>query len=100
MVTANIIRYLDPKISNSVQKYEQDSKVLKRRYFLTEKIKDSATIGIVISTLAVKNYLKIIERLKTLIKVHEKKYYIISVGKPNVAKLANFPEVILQLFNI
>lgn len=64
---------------------------------MAEKIKDSQTIGIVLSTLAVANYLQILDRTINLIKQHEKKYYIISVGKPNVAKLANFPEVFILL---
>ncbi|GLV36925.1 Diphthamide biosynthesis 2 [Carabus blaptoides fortunei] len=87
------LHYFDPNTSDDIQQYEQDMKILKRRYFFIEKIKDSHTIGIVISTLAVRNYLKIIERIKTLAKIHSKKHYIISVGKPTVAKLANFPEV-------
>ncbi|KAJ3664629.1 hypothetical protein Zmor_000182 [Zophobas morio] len=36
---------------------------------------------------------KAIERLKKLIALHNKKYYLVSVGKPTVAKLANFPEI-------
>lgn len=35
----------------------------------------------------------IISRMKQLCRVNGKKSYIISVGKPNVGKLANFPEV-------
>ena len=73
--------------------YETDEKILRRRYFLIEKIKDSNTVGIVIGTLGVKNYLQAIERLKKLIALQNKKYYLVSVGKPTVAKLANFPEV-------
>lgn len=96
---AKVLYYFDPNTSNDIQQYEQDMKILKRRYFFIEKIKDSNTIGIVISTLAVRNYLKIIERIKTLAKIHSKKHYIISVGKPTVAKLANFPEV-RNLYNL
>lgn len=83
--------------NNEIKRYEIDTRILKRRYFLSEKIKDSKTIGIVIGTLAVKNYLKVVERMKTLLTAHKKKYYIISVGKLTVAKLANFPEVLLLL---
>lgn len=77
----------------SIKQFDTHSRILKRRNYLMEKIKDSKTIGIVIGTLAVQNYLKIIERLKSLIKSRGKKYYLISVGKPTVAKLANFQEV-------
>lgn len=34
-----------------------------------------------------------IERIKKLLTLSNKKYYLISVGKPTVAKLANFPEM-------
>ncbi|EFA05560.1 2-(3-amino-3-carboxypropyl)histidine synthase subunit 2 [Tribolium castaneum] len=77
----------------SLINYTLDEKVLRRRYFLVEKIKDSNTVGIVIGTLGVSNYLKAIERLKKLLTLHSKKYYLVSVGKPTVAKLANFPEI-------
>ncbi|XP_018561728.1 2-(3-amino-3-carboxypropyl)histidine synthase subunit 2 [Anoplophora glabripennis] len=77
----------------SIKQCEAQTKVLKRRNYLMEKIRDSKTIGIVIGTLGVQNYLKIIERLKSLIKSRGKKYYLISVGKPTVAKLANFQEI-------
>lgn len=73
-------------------------KILKRRYFLIEKIKDSSTIGIIIGTLAVKNYLRIINRIKKIIQASGRKYYVISVGKPTVAKLANFLEVCIYVF--
>lgn len=80
-------------------KYNIETQVLKKRNFLIEKIKDSKTIGIIIGTLSVKNYIQVIERMKKLIEMSSKKYYLISVGRPTVAKLANFPEVIIKLFS-
>ncbi|XP_018329150.1 2-(3-amino-3-carboxypropyl)histidine synthase subunit 2-like [Agrilus planipennis] len=73
--------------------FQQDLRVIKRRNFLYEKIKDSKTLGIIIGTLAIKNYLSVIDRVKKLLKLNNKKYYLISVGRPTVAKLANFPEI-------
>ncbi|KAK5638455.1 hypothetical protein RI129_012750 [Pyrocoelia pectoralis] len=84
--------YYDPTKDMCVN-YECDPKILKRRRFLAEKIRDSNTIGIVIGTVAVKNYLAVLERVKRLIKLSGKKYYVISVGKPTVAKMANFAEM-------
>lgn len=85
----------DPQSGNGdIDRFEMDSRVVKRRYFLAEKIKDSTTVGIVVGTLAIKNYLRVVERMKKLLAAHRKKYYIISVGKLTVAKLANFSEVI------
>ncbi|KAK9874379.1 hypothetical protein WA026_002726 [Henosepilachna vigintioctopunctata] len=66
---------------------------IKRRYYLAERIKDSQIFGIVMGTLAIDNYLKILDRIKKLLKLNRKKYYVISVGKISPAKLANFPEM-------
>lgn len=67
--------------------------LIRKKLYLIEKIKDASTIGILIATLGVKDYLSAIDRVKQLCKQARKKSYIISVGKPNVAKLANLPEV-------
>ncbi|XP_046961290.1 2-(3-amino-3-carboxypropyl)histidine synthase subunit 2 [Vanessa cardui] len=65
----------------------------KRRRFLVEKCKDANVIGILVCKLAGDQTKDIISRMKKICKVNGKKSYIISVGKPNVAKLANFPEI-------
>ncbi|XP_026461542.1 2-(3-amino-3-carboxypropyl)histidine synthase subunit 2 [Ctenocephalides felis] len=70
-----------------------DSRWLKRRMYLVEKCKDAKTVGILICTLALNGYLEAIEYIQKLCKDWNKKSYIISVGKPNSAKLANFPEI-------
>lgn len=94
MVLAKTLYHFDPdKQPAEIKQYQPDSKLIKKRYYLIEKIRDANTIGIVIGTLAVKNYLKVIERIKKLAEVSGKKYYLISVGKPTVAKLANIGEV-------
>ncbi|XP_060533166.1 2-(3-amino-3-carboxypropyl)histidine synthase subunit 2 [Cylas formicarius] len=89
----DVFFYNPKQISAKFSKFELDARIFKKRHFLVEKIKDSKTIGIVIGTLGVKNYIDIIERIKKLIEARGKKYYLISVGKPTVAKLANFPEM-------
>ncbi|XP_026731754.1 2-(3-amino-3-carboxypropyl)histidine synthase subunit 2 [Trichoplusia ni] len=65
----------------------------KRRRFLVEKCKDANVVGILVCKLAGDQTKDIISRMKQLCKVNGKKSYIVSVGKPNVAKLANFPEI-------
>ncbi|XP_053616766.1 2-(3-amino-3-carboxypropyl)histidine synthase subunit 2 [Plodia interpunctella] len=65
----------------------------KRRRFLIEKCKDANVIGILVCKLAGDQTRDIISRMKQLCRSNGKKSYIISVGKPNVAKLANFPEI-------
>lgn len=67
-------------------------KILRRRYYLVEKAKDANIIGILVGTLGVAGYLRIIEQMKDLIKAAGKKSYTLVMGRPNSAKLANFPE--------
>ncbi|CAG9770189.1 unnamed protein product [Ceutorhynchus assimilis] len=88
------LHYFDPNQNPlAFKKFQVDSKIIKRRYFLMEKIRDANTLGIVIGTLGVENYLKVIDRVKKLAELCGKKYYLISVGKPTVAKLANIGEI-------
>uniref|UniRef100_A0A8D9BDH5 2-(3-amino-3-carboxypropyl)histidine synthase subunit 2 n=1 Tax=Cacopsylla melanoneura TaxID=428564 RepID=A0A8D9BDH5_9HEMI len=69
------------------------SSIIKKHLFLIEKVRDAQTVGILIGTLAAGQYLTAVNHVKSLCKKHAKKSYIISVGKPNVPKLANFPEI-------
>ena len=64
-----------------------------KRYFLVEKAKDSERVGLLVGTLGTEKYLDIIEKLKISGKNAGKRIYTFLVGKPNVAKLANFPEI-------
>lgn len=72
--------------------------VIKKKQYTKEKIKDSKHIGILICSLSIKDLLERINQVKLLCKKTNKKCYIFSVGRPNVAKLANFPEVIMCFF--
>lgn len=69
------------------------NKSLMKRFFLIEKAKDADIIGIVVGTLAVKNYMDILAYLKRIIKAAGKKYYTFVMGKLNIPKLANFAEI-------
>jgi len=51
------------------------------------------TIGIVVGTLGVERYREGLEQLKAEIKKGGRKGYVFVVGKLNVPKLANFPEI-------
>ncbi|XP_066995152.2 2-(3-amino-3-carboxypropyl)histidine synthase subunit 2 [Anabrus simplex] len=84
----------DPAKHKSIEDYHHDrGRFHRRRMYLIEKVKHARTLGILIGTLTVANYSAAVDRVKTLAKNVGKKCYIIAVGKPNVAKLANFPEV-------
>lgn len=91
IVTAKDWYLLDPDIG-SVERMDETI-WFKRRRFLIEKCKDANVVGILVCQLAGALTKDIITRMKQLCRVNGKKSYIVSVGKPNVAKLANFPEV-------
>jgi diphthamide biosynthesis protein 2 len=57
-----------------------------------EKAKDANIIGILVGTLGVAGYLHMIHHMQALISAAGKKSYILAMGRPNPAKLANFPE--------
>ncbi|KAI3953695.1 hypothetical protein MKW98_017519 [Papaver atlanticum] len=89
--SSDIVRY-DP-VENCIMKdVSQTKKILQRRYYIVEKAKDANIIGILVGTLGVAGYLNMINQMKALIARAGKKAYTLLMGKPNPAKLANFPE--------
>lgn len=66
---------------------------LRKRMFYVEKCKDAQTIGIVHGTVSSKGHLEISTRIQTLARAHGIRTILISVGKLNSAKLANFMEI-------
>lgn len=71
--------------------------MLKQRYLVMQKVKDAQRIGILVGTMGMSGYTKIISHLKRIIRKSGRQSYTIIVGKPNVAKLANFSEVSLTI---
>ena len=69
------------------------NKILMKRYLLVEKAKDAERIGILVGTLGASRYSNVINQVRQRVKEAGKKVYTFIVGKPNVPKLANFPEV-------
>ncbi|KAL8697212.1 MAG: hypothetical protein Q9224_002424 [Gallowayella concinna] len=66
---------------------------LRRRYALLTSVSTVPVFGILINTLSVKNYLRVVEHVKSLISDSGKKSYTFVVGKVNAAKVANFSEI-------
>ncbi len=66
---------------------------LRRRYALLTSVNTVSVFGILINTLSVKNYLHIVEHVKSQILAAGKKSYTFVVGKVNAAKVANFSEI-------
>ena len=66
---------------------------LRRRYALLTSVRTVSVFGILINTLSVKNYLHMVELVKSRILGAGKKSYTFVVGKVNAAKVANFSEI-------
>ncbi|OMO49460.1 Diphthamide synthesis, DPH1/DPH2 [Corchorus olitorius] len=86
-----IVRY-DATEDRLVTDVSQQKRILKRRYYLVERAKDANMVGILVGTLGVAGYLHMIHQMKELIMGAGKKAYTLVMGRPNPAKLANFPE--------
>ena len=86
--------YLYQPVKNIlVQSNSNVTRALMRRYFAIEKTKDAERIGILVGTLGVTKYRDIIDKCRDIITGSGKRNYTFLVGKPNAAKLANFPEI-------
>jgi len=83
----------NPRIKSLSEKNPLLSNYIRRRYFSIEKCKDSRTLGLIVGTLTSKGYLDVIDRIKSMAKARGIKTQIISVGRVNPAKLANFLEI-------
>ena len=66
---------------------------LRKRYYLVEKARNASIVGILVGTLGAAGYKDSINSLRMAAKKADKKTYTLLMGKPNPAKLANFPEV-------
>lgn len=66
---------------------------LARRYRYMHMARTAGTIGILVNTLSLSNTRELIKGISNKIKEAGKKHYIFVVGKPNVAKLANFDAI-------
>ncbi|KAL8986244.1 MAG: hypothetical protein Q9205_000228 [Flavoplaca limonia] len=69
------------------------SAALRRRYALMTSVTTVPVFGILINTLSVKNYLHVVEHVKSCISASGRKSYTFVVGKVNAAKVANFSEI-------
>lgn len=66
---------------------------LSRRYRFMMIARNASTIGILVNTLSLENTRKLLNKVVKWIKNAGKKHYMFVVGKPNVAKLANFDTI-------
>ncbi|CAI4219295.1 unnamed protein product [Parascedosporium putredinis] len=67
--------------------------LLRRRFARVLSLAGAGTVGILVNTLSVANYLPSIDALRARLARAAKKSYTVVVGKLNPAKLANFAEI-------
>lgn len=66
---------------------------LMRRYRYMHMARAAGTIGILVNTLSLANTKSMVNGISKKIRDEGKKHYVFVVGKPNVAKLANFDAI-------
>ncbi|KAJ9089060.1 Diphthamide biosynthesis protein 2, variant 2 [Entomophthora muscae] len=90
--SSKIYRF-DPSTGKAFEDGQTINRRLMRRYHLVQKARDASVFGIVVGTLGVTNYLPMIQHVRDLVETNGGKAYTFVMGKLNVAKLANFPEI-------
>lgn len=69
------------------------NKELMKRFALIEKSKDKEIYGILINSPTIQGFQETFQRVKTLLRIHNKKFYNIMINNITEAKLGNFPDV-------
>ncbi|XP_006886620.1 PREDICTED: diphthamide biosynthesis protein 2 [Elephantulus edwardii] len=64
-----------------------------RRHYLVERARDAHVVGLLAGTLGVARYQEALAHFRNLTRAAGKRSYVLSLGRPTPAKLANFPEV-------
>ncbi|KAG8538610.1 hypothetical protein GDO81_022340 [Engystomops pustulosus] len=83
----------NPATNESRREGVNVNRALMKRFYLIERARDARVVGILVGTLGVSDYLSALAHVKGVIRRAGKKSYLLSMGKLNPAKLANFPEV-------
>ncbi|KAI6063947.1 Diphthamide biosynthesis protein 2 isoform X1 [Aix galericulata] len=83
----------DPATGQGRRETLNVNRALMRRLYLVERARDARVVGVLVGTLGVAGYLEVLQHLRQLLRRAGKRSYTLAVGKPNPAKLANFPEV-------
>ncbi|KAM5247903.1 2-(3-amino-3-carboxypropyl)histidine synthase subunit 2 [Ctenodactylus gundi] len=64
-----------------------------RRRYLIERARDAQVVGLLVGTLGVARHREALAHLRTLTQAAGKHSYVLALGRPTPAKLANFPEM-------
>ncbi|XP_069843524.1 2-(3-amino-3-carboxypropyl)histidine synthase subunit 2-like [Dipodomys merriami] len=64
-----------------------------RRRYLVERARDARVVGLLVGTLGVARHREALAHLRNLTQAAGKRSYVLALGRPTPAKLANFPEM-------
>uniref|UniRef100_A0A8D2D8M6 2-(3-amino-3-carboxypropyl)histidine synthase subunit 2 n=1 Tax=Sciurus vulgaris TaxID=55149 RepID=A0A8D2D8M6_SCIVU len=64
-----------------------------RRRYLVERARDARVVGLLAGTMGVAQHREALAHLRNLTKAAGKRSYVLALGQPTPAKLANFPEM-------
>ncbi|XP_005410748.1 PREDICTED: diphthamide biosynthesis protein 2 isoform X1 [Chinchilla lanigera] len=64
-----------------------------RRWYLVERARDAHVVGLLVGTLGVARHCEALAHLRNLSQAAGKRSYVLALGQPTPAKLANFPEI-------
>ncbi|KAL7077394.1 hypothetical protein ACQ4LE_003017 [Meloidogyne hapla] len=84
------ILHYEPKEKSFYLDSPKTNKLLMKRMYLSEKVKDADTIGLVLGYVSMECRKEAISRVRKLCKQRGKKLYVFYIGKLNEAKLTNF----------
>ncbi|OBS70869.1 hypothetical protein A6R68_00611 [Neotoma lepida] len=71
----------------------QAGRLRARRLYLVERARDARVVGLLAGTLGVAQHREALAHLRELTEAAGKRSYVLALGRPTPAKLANFPEM-------
>jgi diphthamide biosynthesis protein 2 len=88
-------RAVDPRAASTVERGPSRTcqMLRRRRRFAVSAAHGSAMVGVLVGTLGAAGFREAVEAVRALALAAGKRPYTLLVGKPNPAKLANFPEL-------
>lgn len=82
-----------PDTGQTQDQSAQARRLRARRLYLVERARDARVVGLLVGTLGVARHCEALAHLRKLTEAAGKRSYVLALGRPTPAKLANFPEM-------
>lgn len=93
MGTRSTLLLLLPRYRKTQDEGARAGRLRARRRYLVERARDAHIVGLLAGTLGVAQHREALAHLRNLTQAAGKRSYVLALGRPTPAKLANFPEV-------